>query len=117
LVDLDVNDKMLVFATRSLNFGHQRPDIHSSLVSAGCSPDEADEVIERAAAGIKQRRDAEKKAKRIVALCLLPFGLAMLAMAYHVSTGEVPSGRYGRLFMGYILGGGAALVGLWMLIT
>ncbi|ANL74280.1 hypothetical protein AMC83_PA00053 (plasmid) [Rhizobium phaseoli] len=113
---LDLTDRKLVFATRSLNFGHNPPDIRASLVEAGCSLEEADEVIERAAAGINQRREAERKATQKAGLCLLAAGLAMLVLAYYAGSGHVPSGRYGRLLMGYIFGGGASLVGLWMLI-
>lgn len=113
---LDVTDKFLVFATRSLNFGHNPPDIRASLVEAGCSQEEADEVIERAAAGITQRREADKKATQLAGLCILAFGLVMLALAYYAGSGHVPNGRYGRLLMGYIVGGGASLVGLWMLV-
>ncbi|MBY3575414.1 hypothetical protein HFN65_31240 [Rhizobium laguerreae] len=113
---LDVNDKFLVFATRSLNFGHNPPDIRASLVEAGCPQEEADEVIERAAAGITQRRETDRKSTQLAGLCILGFGLVMLAWAYYAGSGHVPNGRYGRLLMGYIVGGGASLVGLWMLV-
>lgn len=111
------SDPMVIAATRALNLGHPPRDIKTNLIARmGCDELQATAAIEQAAAGIETRRAAEKKATRTAGLWILAFGAIMLALAILVGAGDVPSGRVGRMVMAYIVGGGASVVGLWLLI-
>lgn len=110
-------DPIVLAATRALNLGHPLMDIKANLMARlGCDEFQATAAIERAAAGIEARRTAEKKAARTAGLWILAFGAVMLTLALYLGTGDVPNGRVGRLVMAYIAGGGASVVGIWLLI-
>ena len=110
-------DPIVIAATRALNLGHPPTDIKANLIARmGCDELQATAAIEQAAGGIAARRVAEKKATRTAGLWILGFGAIMFALAMYMGSGNVPSGRVGRLVMGYIVGGGASVVGIWLLI-
>lgn len=109
-------DPAVQAATRALNLGHLPIDIKSNLMRMGLDEIRALAAIEEATARIDARKAAARKTTRNVGLWILIFGLAMLALAFYAGVGDVPSGRLGRLLVGYILGGGASVVGIWLLI-
>ncbi|WP_127966749.1 hypothetical protein [Agrobacterium sp. RS6] len=110
-------DPRVLAATRAFNLGHSAIDIKANLIRIGCDDLQASAAIEQAIVGIEERKAAAKKATRTWGLWVLLFGCVILALAIYASAGgEVQSGRTGRLVLGYVLGGGASVVGIWLLI-
>lgn len=110
-------DPIVIAATRALNLGHPPTDIKDNLMARmGCDELQATAAIEQAAIAIATRRAAEKKATRTAGLWILGFGAIMLALAMYMGSGDVPNGRVGRLVMGYVVGSGASVVGIWLLL-
>lgn len=111
------HDPVVIAATRALNLGHSPLDIKANLMARmGCDEAQAATAIEEAAAGIEARRLAAKKATRTAGLWIVGFGVIMLVLAMSLGTGTAPSGRAGRLVLAYITGGGASIIGIWLLI-
>ncbi len=61
-----------------------------------------------AAADILYRQDTRKSA-----LGWMAFGVAMLLLAFYLSSGDVPLLRQGRLTLAWLVGGGAFAYGIW----
>lgn len=81
----------------------------------GVSPSELPAVIEAARKRLKARPAMEAtylQSERQSGLWIALFGVVMLALAIYLSSGNIPSGRYGRLIVSFALGGGALLYGL-----
>lgn len=106
-----------LYVTRSLNQGHSTPDIQKVLASYGFSAADADRLISEVGAKNDERRAKEKRITRIVGLCVMGFGAALLGLAVYLGSTEVQSARYGRLMLGYLLGAGALIYGAWLLVT
>lgn len=82
-------------------------------VQIGVTAGELSELIETAKRRIVEDDRANAEMTRREALGYMTFGIALLALVFYLSQGDVPLLRQGRIVLGFLLGGASLGWGLF----
>lgn len=107
------SDLIVNRVTYHLMQGKSETEITPDLIGMGVEEDEIPLLIKvardrDAAALVAYQKDQQRSA-----LGWMAFGIAMLGLAFYLSSGDVPLLRQGRLALAWLAGGGALLYGIW----
>lgn len=110
--------KREIYNIKILIYRKEKKDkIISSMQDAGYDRETSERLVDYAEMLIKNEEIYEKSLVRNVGFFVLIFGFCILGLSYYLSQTDIPSARYGRLLLGFLLGLGASLYGLWLIVT
>lgn len=103
--------------TYRLANGWREEDLTAEMIGAGLRPDELEDAIVTAKAR-KLRFEAEYRGyRRKEGSAFVAGGILVLLFLYYLSQGPMSPFQQGRLMVGWALGGGALLYGLWRFVN
>lgn len=113
----EIDDDLLFFVKRSLYQKRPVGDIIRVCVSDGYTEEITRRAIEIAAKKIAEQDATDRSFMRTIGIFVLLFGVIMLSIAYYLSGTDIPSARYGRLIVCFLMGFAAVVYGLWLIVT
>ncbi|TPJ44457.1 hypothetical protein [Mesorhizobium sp. B2-7-1] len=114
--DLDLFEHPLLHVAALALRQQTRDQVVDLLIAKGCDPVVAPRLAD-IAAEVRAKADRPPPPVRLVGLGVLVFGLLMLGCAYYLTTKQIPAARYGRLVVGFLVGGASAITGIWLILT